>query len=175
MAITVALVGSLWHVCVGRGAEQSVVCGCRHMSQCLVTHGGAHAQLLQGCCTNRGHTHLREGATKVVGVRKLKAADLIVLAKWQRGQQAHELVVAQLPAAGLRLDGGQWWCCSRAGQDTKLITPTPPPLLTCCSTSSSRTASQGLCPPGSGVPSSCSAQRAQRSYTRRGAEPRGSS
>jgi hypothetical protein len=111
-----ALVSSLWHVCVGQDAEQSVVGQWMqaHMSQHLITHGCA-LQSMPSCHKGAAPTegmHLWEGAIEVVGtpvVCHLKAAEVGVLGKRQRGEQAHQPVGVQLPAAGMR-GGGQGQC-----------------------------------------------------------------
>ena len=79
-------------------------CGCRHMSLCLITHGCA-LQSMPSCHRGAAPTegmHLREGAIEVVTPSELKAAEAGVLGEWQCGQQAHQLVVSQIPAAGVR-------------------------------------------------------------------------
>ena len=61
----------------------------------LVLHGGAAAV--------RAGTHRREGTSEVVGVVvALKAAVVGELGKRQGGDQAHQVVVGQAPAAGVR-------------------------------------------------------------------------
>ena len=95
-------------MCVwGRVQNSQWVCGCRHMSLSLITHGGALQSMPschRGAAPTEG-THLREGAIEVVGATGLKAAFIGVLGEWQRGQQADQLVVTQEPAAGVREEG----------------------------------------------------------------------
>jgi hypothetical protein len=120
LATAVALVGSLWHVCVGHDAEQSVVGVWVQAYESVpliawwcTVHSRAHPAAIR-CCTSAPAvgTHLREGAREVVGVeltpptRVLKAAVVCVLGKWQCRDQANQRgdVHGQMAVQGRLLD-----------------------------------------------------------------------
>jgi hypothetical protein len=109
-------------MCVwGMVQDSQWVCGCRHMSLCISGAPQSMPSCHKGAAPTLG-THLREGTSEVVGARGVgalkAAASSCVLGEWQRGEQAHQLVVGQVPAAGVREEGagggagGRWLAVS---------------------------------------------------------------